>query len=273
VPLASVLMAMYKRWWEEDPEVAMRKKLGGISDNMKDALLYGVAAYGFGEYIPKISLGGSVEFTVPDAVASLIAGSMGVQKEDFTTEMAGAGVSVVKDVYGGFNAWAQGDKKRAMEYVAPLMILRNILVANRLHNTGQYTLSGQPIVLPPREGEEIGPTKISKWEAIWRSMGFQSLKMEKSYRLQASMEGMDNFRKEAQNKLASRYANAFKDGNTEEQIRVIDEVQAWNIMWGAKNRPEYMINPTKAIESRIKPDFGPKVLQPEAMRTREAMGF
>jgi hypothetical protein len=149
-----------------------------------------------------------------------------------------------------------------------LIVLRDILSANRLYKKGQYTLTGKPIT----KLGETEPTKITLPEAYAKALGFQPLSQDKGFRLSESLRKMTQFRTNAQSQLASRYANAFANGDDEEMIRVVDEAIAWNTLWGAKGKPEYMIDPRKAIESRMKPSLGDKRMRGRALELQDVYG-
>jgi len=104
-------------------------------------------------------------------------------------------------------------------------------------------------------------------------MGLPPLKMDKAFRVFKVLEKSKQERQVAQARLASRFAHAINRGDSEETKRVLDEMDAWNIIWGAQGRPDMMFDPERSIMQRLKPQVGRPAEVAREMELRKAYGF
>ena len=96
--------------------------------------------------------------------------------------------------------------------------------AARLLHEGQTTLSGAPVTLP---GEREA-RKLALSQAVGKALGFQPLSSCKDFDLCQSMEQINGFRDELQQKWANRAHQAIKAGNARELVAIQEEVRQWN---------------------------------------------
>jgi hypothetical protein len=246
-PIAAFIMWALKEWEKDEPENIVRENTSASLGPMWDAVFEGLPAT-FGVY-----LGGSIETGIPQSWAEAI----------------GIPAAVWRDIKNGYEAWASGNKARAMEYIVPLVVMRDIMATYREYNYGKRTPGGKPIALPG----EAQPEKLRWWQIPIRALGFRTLSEEKRYRLQSSMEWINEVRTNAQSKFADRYVNALTKQDYEEVVNVLNELGAYNMYWVSKGRTDMLIQPDSirsSINSRMRLKKPSRGAIGKALRLKEA---
>lgn len=265
VPLAYTMAKLWGAFTDRDPEEDARSVIdwfGGKSDTLKDIILYGAPA-GIG-----LSVGSSFDTNLPDSIIegiSMIATGLPADPEarlKLGQEAGGAVSGIVRNVIGAAQSWANGNKERAMEYLAP-MFIRQVLEAVR-KSEGSYSISGTP--LPPNM-QGVEPLRYSTMEAVGKGLGFGVAREEKQWNLRQGLARQQDKRNSVLGHLASRYVNAMNSGDTGAQIGVIDELMAWNLTMIGKDRVDMAIT-QKSFEQSVRQRMSPRRM-PEQMRGRQ----
>jgi hypothetical protein len=237
------------KWWEKESlESKAREALPEYSMAW-DALFMGMPS------LAGVHLGGSFETGFPTTVA----------------EAVGIPAAIVKDISDGYEAWASGNPKKAMEYVAPLVVMRNALKAYRESQYGQRTVGGRPLNVPG----EAGPYEPTLGETLLQAAGFRPTGTEKRWRASQEIQDILQYKKKAQEKLMDRYGNAVAEERWDDAVGVLDEVQAWNMLWASRGREELLISKDSlngAIKARTLPRKEPKQMRGKAAAVGEAFG-
>lgn len=215
VPLASLFMRMYRSVTGDDPEQKLREALPD-NDLLRDVVTMGGPAAG------GIYLGGSMEVDVPSSV----------------TEILGVPAAAATDIYDAWNAYASGNPKRAIEYMAPLIVVRDLLSAVRGYTEGTRTVGGRPISPPGT----LEPTHLTPLEAGAKALGFRPASTERMFRVQEAGRVLSDRRRDAQKMFADRYVNAANEEDYEKATRVLDEVIAWNLKAVSSGQVDQMIS-------------------------------
>lgn len=265
VPLAYTMAKLWGAFTDRDPEEDARSVIdwfGGKSDTLKDIILYGAPA-GVG-----LSVGSSFDTNLPDSIIegiSMIATGLPADPEarlKIGQEAGGAVSGIVRNIIGAAQSWANGNKERAMEYLAP-MFIRQVLEAVR-KSEGSYSISGTP--LPPNM-QGVEPLRYSTMEAVGKGLGFGVAREEKQWNLRQGLARQQDKRNSVLGHLASRYVNAMNSGDTGAQIGVIDELMAWNLTMIGKDRVDMAIT-QKSFEQSVRQRMSPRRM-PEQMRGRQ----
>ena len=261
IPLAYTMAKLWGAFTDRDPEEDVREMLPG-SNTMKDMVLYGAPA-GVG-----LSVGSSFDTNLPDSIIegiSMIATGLPADPEarlKIGQEAGGAVSGIVRNIIGAAQSWANGNKERAMEYLAP-MFIRQVLEAVR-KSEGSYSISGTP--LPPNM-QGVEPLRYSTMEAVGKGLGFGVAREEKQWNLRQGLARQQDKRNSVLGHLASRYVNAMNSGDTGAQIGVIDELMAWNLTMIGKDRVDMAIT-QKSFEQSVRQRMSPRRM-PEQMRGRQ----
>jgi hypothetical protein len=209
---------------------------------------------------------------LPALAGVYLGGSLEVGPPTNIAEAIGVPMALWEDSVNGYKAWAAGNKLRTAEYMAPLVVIRDLLGAYRGAVYGERTVGGRPINVPG----EVGPRKLEAWEVAWKTIGFRPLSTERAWRKSEFLGELTKLKTEAQQNLADRYNNAVVSGNMELARETLDEVIAWNMNWLGKNRPELVITKDSlnaALKSRAIAKQPSKQMMPKALRMREEFGL
>lgn len=248
-PIVSFLMWAYNQWNKESPEDVLREsypRLGPLWDG----------AFEGAPGMAGIYLGGSLEVGFPTNVQEAI----------------GIPAAITQDIMNGAAAWTSGNKGRAFEYLAPLVVTRDLLSAYRGYVSGERTIGGRPISTPG----EIEPTKLTAPEAIAKALGFRPMSTEARWRLNQTVGDMEAYRKNTQSKYADRYTNAIADEDYDKAADIIDEVIAYNEIWLSKDRPEMVIRKdelTSALRTRLRAKQPSRSMMGRALSLGEGYGL
>lgn len=244
VPFVMLLNTILRSITGDDYMDEIRGRMGSW---WRDIVTYGVPS------IAGVNIGGSLEMMIPDIQSPLadFIGAPGAFYEE--------SVRMTRDI-------SAGQKLKATED-SPLtpMVIRNVMAAARLATTGQRKVTGQPIA----EYGKAEPRKLNPFEAAGKAIGFQPLKMTKSYDVSQSLQSRERFLADHKSEFANRYANA---DSPEERTKVIQDVKAWNKKQREAKRPEYIIDSESfkaAIIRRKKPAPVPVKFRPRAMKLQE----
>lgn len=250
LPFFGVLFALYRQLTGKDPETELRKRIAdapGDNKNLyRDIVTHGVPA-GAG-----IDIGGSLDIGTID-ISNPLKAIVGVPYSTFYDEPKQA-----------IRALEMGENLRALEAVAPTVI-KNPMAARRLATEGHYSVSGQPINLPG----ETGPRKLSTLEAVAKGFGFQPVSSTKANDAQKVMMDLQEFVQSKKQKFASRYVNAYNEGDIVTMSKVNDEVNAWNEKWEKEGESQFKISIRDAVRTRMGNRKPPKALRGEAREIGE----
>lgn len=226
LPLMKVMMNLFSSLTGDDPEKMLREKLPD-NETIRDIAMYGLPS------VTGVSLGGSYEIGVPEAVEDLL----------------GVAGQIPLDIYRGVRAYQSGvGASRVMEIVFPSIFVRNILNALRGKSEGLYTLRGTPISRPDEEGI---PIKYTNTDIIKKVLGFQSLEKAKLWRITQDIEKAEDFRRTKVTQLVDRFMHAYNRNDYQGMIDVYDEVIAWNIKVINDKKPEFVIDLQEGIQRRL----------------------
>jgi len=226
LPLMKVMMNLFSSLTGDDPEKMLREKLPE-NETIRDIAMYGLPT------VTGVSLGGSYEIGVPEAVEDLL----------------GVAGQIPLDIYRGVRAYQSGaGASRVMEIVFPSIFVRNILNALRGKSEGLYTLRGTPISRPDEEGI---PIKYTNTDIVKKVLGFQSLEKAKLWRITQDIEKAEDFRRTKVTQLVDRFMHAYNRNDYQGMIDVYDEVIAWNIKVINDKKPEFVIDLQEGIQRRL----------------------
>jgi len=248
-PPLALLAWMYKQWDKEDPEDKLREDYPSLG-RVWDVAFEGLPGLG-GVY-----LGGSMEVGFPQTISEAI----------------GVPAAVVTDIVNSVNAWSSGNPGKAVEYLAPLVVARDLLSAWRGATTGERTVGGRPINVPG----EVEPAKLSVPEAFEKALGFRPMSTERRWRLSQGLQELNEEHREVQGKFADRYMNAIARDDQDKQAKIIDEIIAYNMIWLAKERPEMVITMdslSDALNSRMGVRMPPVQMRGKALQRIEGYGL
>jgi hypothetical protein len=244
--LAAVILGAYDWWAKEQAETTAREALPN-QELALDAFFLGMPSMA-GMY-----LGGSFESGFPTSIK----------------EAVGVPFAIVEDVQKGYQAWANGNKKKALEFMMPFTVMKDALQTYRESTQGMRTITGAPITKPG----ETEPRVLEPHESLMQALGIRPAAKEKEWRASAEVQDIGKYKKEAQGRLASRYTNAIAEEQWDEAEGVLDEIMAWNMTWASKGREELMISMESlraAIKSRTQPRKEPKQMRGKAQRIGES---
>jgi hypothetical protein len=249
MPIAAAIMAMYKAYANEDVETLTRE---AFPDNQLalDAAFEGMPS------LLGVTIGSSLDVGFPSSVKEAI----------------GIPAAVVDDAVKLYQAWAAGNTGKALEYMSPLLAIRDVLSGLRESSYGQRTLGGRPIAAPG----EIEPQTLTNYQALVKALGFQPTEREKLGRLRESMGRLEDLKKTTQTQYADRYTNAVIEANYDKAASILNEIIAWNITCGAGGKPELMISNQDlniAIETRMSPKQPSTQMLGRGLQMKEAYGL
>lgn len=235
LPMALLLRKAYREWLPEDwhilgddPLIALRK---AAPEGMKNLVTDGLSG----------------------ALGVTTASSFGLDTPENLEQLLGVPVSLVKDTLKAKRALEAGDLWKMAEAIAPVAILRNFLIAMRLKEKGQTTMTGRPVALPGSDE----PLKLTEGESAWKVFGFQPLRFQQAWDVTEIAGSLMAKKAKKQTSIADNWATARANKDVEGMQQAMDELLEWNIYWAQRRRPDMVINIGRSIQTRVTPKKPP----------------
>lgn len=256
IPLYKTLLNLIRQLTGDDPEEMITDMIPEDADVLRDMVVYGAPS------VTGFSLGGSIGMELPVFERLSLQGSFVDQVGGEAMEALGIPWAMAKDIEGAARAIVSGQGARAWEYLMPAGVA-NVFKGYRLGTSGSYTMTGRPINVPGAEG----PQRLNMKEAIGKALGFQPIKLTKSWNINQALQDFATYKTNKRTEFANRAVNARGD---EKKLRnLMEEFNSWNRK--QSDRPEYQITPEelqRSIMSRTRTRKPPGYLMGKTQELR-----
>lgn len=257
-PFYQTLATLFRQMFGED---YLRKMTRDMAPNqLRDIVSYGVPS------LVGVNIGGSLGMEVPVLDRYRADQKPSEQLWRGMFEVSGIPGSMLTsffdNVIGGL---ASGNPSKLADFILPTAG-QNIKRAYELYTYGQYTQTGRPISLPGTQE----PTKLTGGQALVKVIGFQPTAMTKGYDIYRTKEDLEGYKRRHQSAMVDAYMRAKNRGDLKGMQRVREKVAEWNKTAIASGDRQNIIDITKSVKTRSRPDRGPKAFRAKAMEIEEA---